>query len=836
MRHTSIIEHWLQDLRFAIRQLVRYRGYGAAAVIVPALGIAASVALFGFVDAAMIRPLPYGEPSRLFTIFGTTPDIAAGRSRGHVSYLDFQDWRERTRTLSSIAAYDVRTGFTVTTAAGPERVAGLRVTGGFFRTLGVTPLMGRDLGPEDERSSTSPAVLIWYSAWQRRFGGSPDVLGKTVTLQSPWLAAAEPHTVIGVLPADFHFPMAEHAELWAPIRGSQACWDVRSCRSLESIGRLADTASVEAATADLTSIVEQLRQEFPDPNRRAEVATAEVAKLVPLRDVMLGGVDRVLLMLLAGSLLLLVIACTNLASLVLARTDSRAREIAVRGALGASSRRLVLQFATEACVLATAAALLGVLLAFLGMRFLSSLLTADMISRMPYFQGVGFNPRLVLFAIAVAVAVAGVLTLTPLARIPAGSNRSALEDGSRGTAGTTWRRMGAPLVVAQLAVAVVLLVGAGLLGRSLYRLINVDVGFTMDHLAAVSVGPGSVRLAGANDTAETRARQGVAVARQIADRVSIVPGVQSVGYADLLPLSPGLAPSSSFWIGGRADERQLQQGWPVRRVSATVLLHAPGQTGARSLLLGRRSVGEPALDDHQRVRRPPLLPGPGSDRSVHRLRRASVAEARDRRHRRGHQGRTARDPPHPSAYVPFDQPAFALAIRLSPSTPAPSAAIRSAIREIRPDALIGDLTTMAERANRLPSTSLHRSTAWLVGGFAAIACVLSVIGLYGVVAYSVGRRTRELGVRIALGAQPRALYRLVLGEALWLACSGIALGAVCAVMAATLIREMLSDVSTWDPPTLVGAAAILFVSALVASYVPARRAASVDPVDARGDE
>ena len=568
MPHTRIIEHWLQDLRFAIRQLVRYRGYGAAAVIVPALGIAASVALFGFVDAAMIRPLPYGEPSRLFTIFGTMPDNAAGRSRGHVSYLDFQDWRARTRTLSSIAAYDVRAGFTVTTAAGPERVAGLRVTGGFFRTLGVTPLMGRDLAPEDERSSTSPAVLISYSAWQRRFGGSADVLGKTVTLQSPWLAAAEPHTVIGVLPADFHFPMAEHAELWAPIRGSQACWDVRSCRSLESVGRLADTASVEAATADLTSIVAELRQEFPDPNRRADVATGEVAKLVPLREVMLGGVDRVLLMLLAGSLLLLVIACTNLASLVLARTDSRAREIAVRGALGASSRRLVLQFASEACVLATAAALLGVLLAFLGMRFLSSLLTADMISRMPYFQGVGFNPRLVMFALAVAVAVAAVLTLTPLARIPAGSNRSALEDGSRGTAGTTWRRMGAPLVVAQLAVAVVLLVGAGLLGRSLYRLINVDVGFTMDHLAVVSVGPGSGRIAGANETAEARARQGVAAA-QIADRVSIIPGVQSVGYADLLPLSPGLAPSSSFWIGGRADERQLQQGWPVRRVSAT---------------------------------------------------------------------------------------------------------------------------------------------------------------------------------------------------------------------------------------------------------------------------
>jgi predicted permease len=831
MRHTSIIDHWLQDLRFTIRQLARYRGYGAAAIGVPALGIAASVALFGFVDAAMIKPLPYGEPSRLVTMFGARPDLAAGQSRGGVSYLDFRDWRERTRTFSSIAAYDVRAGFTVATAAGPERVPGLRVTSGFFRTLGVTLQMGRDFGPEDEGSAAPPAVLISYSAWQRRFGGSADVLGKTLTLQSPWLAGAEPHVLIGVLPADFYFPMAEHAEFWAPIRGPQGCWDVRSCRSLQAIGRLADTASLEAATADMTSVVEQLRQEFPDHHR-----TPEVAKLVPLRDVMLGGVGRVLLMLLAGSLLLLVIACTNLASLVLARTDSRAREIAVRGALGASSRRLVLQFATEAGVLATAAGVLGLWLAVLGMQFLGSLLTTEMISRMPYFQGIGLNLRLLSFGAAVAAAVAVVLTLTPLARISAASQRSGLEDGSRGTAGTTWRRMGAPLVVAQLAVAVVLLVGAGLLGRSLHRLINVDVGFTMEHLAGLSVSPGSVRIAGADDTAATRARQSAAVARQIADRIATIPGVQSVGYADLLPLGPGLAPSSSFWVVGRPDDRQRQEDWPVRRVSAQYFA-----TLQAKLLRGRAFTDEEAATGKQvlvinesAARRyfqgeDPIgqsiaFGGPSSPR---REIVGIVADIKDG---------PPETPAHPSGYVPFDQPSFALAIRLSPSTLPPAAAIRSAIREIWPGALIGALESMTERANRLPSTSLHRSTAWLVGGFAAIACVLSVIGLYGVVAYSVGRRTRELGVRIALGAQPRALYRLVLGEALWLACSGIALGAVCAVLGATLIREMLSGVSPWDPATLVSAGVILFVSALVASYVPARRAASVDPVDAlRGE-
>ena len=830
MPHLGFLEPRLQDLRFAVRQLVRYRGYGAAAVVVPALGIAATVALFGFVDAAMIKPLPYGEPSRLFTMFGTTPDLAPGRSRGQVSYLDFRDWRERNRTFSSIAAYDVRAGFTVTTAAGPERVAGLRVTSGFFRTLGVMPLMGRDFGAEDEASAV-PAVLISYSAWQRRFGGDPEVLGRTLTLQSPWLAGAEPHAVIGVLPAGFHFPMAEHAELWAAIRGSQACWDVRNCRSLEAIGRLADTASVDAAAADLTSIVQQLQRESVGHSRNAEVA-----KLVPLRDVMLGAIGRVLLMLLAGSALLLVIAAANLTSLLLARTDSRTREIAIRGALGASRRQLVQQFATEACVLATAATLVGVLLAFLGMRFLTSLLTADMVSRLPYFQSVGLTPRLLVFVVAIAAALAGVLTLTPLARIPVSGLLFGLAEGGRGVAGTSWRRLGATLVVAQLAVAVVLLVGAGLLARSLHRLINVDVGFTMTNLAAVSVNPGSPRIAGDAATLEARARQRVAAARQVADRVAVIPGVQSVGYADLLPLSPGLAPSSTFWVPGRAEERQLPQSWPVRRVSANYFstlqvrlvrgryLSEEDVTTSRLVIVVNQSAARRYFPDQDPIGQFIAFGGPDSPK---REIVGVVSDIKDG---------PPETPSHPSAYVPFDQPAFALAVRLSPSAPTPSTAIRSAIREIRPDALIGDLTTMTERANRLPSVSLNRSTAWLAGGFAALAGVLSVVGLYGVIAYSVGRRTREIGVRIALGAERRTVCHMVLREASWLAGSGIALGGVCAILAATVIRDMLFDVPTQDPVTLLGAALILFVSAVVSCYVPARRAASVDPVAAMRDE
>lgn len=439
MRHVELIEHRLQDLRFTIRQLLRYRGFAMAAIVVPALGIAGCVALFGFVDAAMIKPLPYAEPSRLVTVFGARPDLAPGQNRGAVSYLDFLDWRERNRAFTSIAAYDVRAGFTLATPTGPEPVPGLRVTAAFLRTLGVVPLIGRDFTADDEGLTSAPTVLISYDAWQSRFGGSPDVLGQTLTLRSPWLGDAEPHVVIGVLPADFHFPMAEHAEFWATIRGAQACWGIRSCRSLQAIARLTNGVSVQTASANMTSLLEQLRREYPDHHR-----SPEVAKLVPLRDIMLGDIGRVLLMLLAGSLLLLVIACTNGTSLVLARTGSRSREIAVRTALGASSSRLVLQFATEASVLAAAAAVLGVFLASVGMQLLGSLLTAEMISRMPYFQGVGFNLRLALFAVAVGAAVACVFALTPLAGISVSGTLTGLKGDTRGTAGRTWRRLGAP--------------------------------------------------------------------------------------------------------------------------------------------------------------------------------------------------------------------------------------------------------------------------------------------------------------------------------------------------------------------------------------------------------
>jgi macrolide transport system ATP-binding/permease protein len=546
---------------------------------------------------------------------------------------------------------------------------------------------------------------------------------------------------------------------------------------------------------------------------------------------MLGDVRPVLLMLLSGAGLLFLIACTNVVSLLLARSDSRTREIAVRNALGASSTRLVLQFATEALVLAGIGAVFGLILAAWGMRFLSSLLSADMISRMPYLQGIGMNLRLVAVASAVSAIAAVVFALTPLIRMSISETLAGLKEGSRGSGGRSWRRFGAHLVVAELAVAVLLLVSAGLLGKSLYRLLHVDTGFNARELAAVSVTPVTARL-GAGDAASTPpAEQPGALARLVAARVAALPGVESTGYADLLPLGPGLAPSSTFWVIGRAEEDQLKDGWPVRRISAGYfdalqarLLRGRDFTenevlSARLLMIINESAARRYFPGEDPIGRSIAF---GTAASPAREIVGIVADIKDG---------PPETPPHPSGYVPFDQPGFGLVIRTSQPEHTLFPSLTAAIHEIRSDVLVGRMTTMTERMNRLPSASLHRSTAWLVGGFAAMAFILSVVGLYGVVAYSVGQRTREIGVRIALGAQRGSVYRLVLGEATWLVGMGTALGIICAVTAATLMRRLLFGVQSWDPPTLLTAAAVLVVSALLASYIPARRAASVNPIE-----
>lgn len=821
MRGVNVIDHGMQDLRFALRQLLKNPGFACTAIFVLTLGIAATVTIFGFVDAALVRPLPYEAPSRLVHAFGSRPETVQSQGRGAVSYQDFRDWRERSRAFRSMAAYDVRAGFNLTTPHGPERVRGLRVTSGFFRTLGVAPILGREFRDDEEGPSAPATVMLSYGTWQSRFGADPAVLGRAVTLQFPWLAGGEPHVVIGVLPPEFLFPMAAEADFWATIRGQQPCWDVRSCQSLETVARLADGVSPEAASANLTAVMAQLRAEYPEDHREPAIA-----KVVALPDVMLGDIRPILLMLLGAAGLLWLIASMNGVSLILARSETRRREVSVRSALGASSRRLALQFGTEALVLAALSGALGLLLASWSMRVLTSLMSADMISRMPYFRDVGPGLRIVVFAGMLSVIVGLVLGLIPIARTSTSETLAGLKEGSRGSAGTMWRRAGAPLVVAELAIAMILLVSAGLLGKSLYRLLHVDPGFNVQQLALLSVSPVSA-ASGPPDGREQPGR----LAQQVTERVAAVPGVMSVGYADLSPLAPWFAPASTLWIPGRAENEQLKDSAPIRRVSAgyfrtlqATLLRgreftAGDLTAVRPVMIINNTASRRHFRGADPVGRSIAIGGPDSPlREIIGV----VSDIKDG---------PPESPPHPAAYVPFDQSAFTLLVRTAQAEHAVLPSIVAAVHEVQRGLLVDGQTTMTEQMNRLPSTSLNRSSAWLVGGFACVAFALGIVGLYGVVAYTVGQRTREIGVRMALGAQRRSVYRLVLGDAGRLVSLGTALGVASAVGLATLMRQVLFGVESWDPATLAVASTGLVLSALLASYLPARRAASVNPVE-----
>jgi len=797
----------MQDARCALRQLRKSPGFACTAVLMLALGICANVAVFGFVDASLIKPLPYGDPSRVVGVF----ESSASSTRSAVSYLDYVDWKRLNPIFSSIDAYALNGGFTLRTATGAEQVAGTRVSDGFFHTLGVTPPLGRDFRSGEQSPGAPRAVLVSYAAWQKRFGGTKDVLGQAVTLNGVV------NIIIGVLPRDFHFAPAGAAEFWGTLNASDACEQRRGCHNLNVVARLRDGLSVQTALAAMKSLTLQLAKQYPDTNRE------QGANVLLLSDVIVGDVRPILLVLLGGAGLLLLIAGMNVAGLLLARSESRKREIAVRGALGASRLRWISQFAAEELVLVVVASLLGVISAEWVMQLLTRLIPTDMRDSMPYLQGLGLNFRVVAFACVISLLAATLFAIIPTLRLSVSELREGLTEGSRGSTGTMWRRLGANLVVVELAIAMVLLVGAGLLGESLYRLLHVDIGLKPDHLATLQIE--------ASPSSYSKDEQAIALARQLGDRIASLPSVQSVGISNALPVSSGWG-TTWFQVVGRPNQGERNEAFN-RQVTpnyfATLqarLLHGRyfsevedvskppvaiiNQALAKQYFPGEDAVGKQVIYFGE-PQAPMQIVGVVND-----LKEAPLDTAI-----------------RPALYVPFYQHplrGFAIAVRTSqverPSFPE----LVAAIHQVGANISIFGEATMVDRINDSPAAYLHRSSAWLVGGFAALAFLLGVVGLYGVIAYSVSQRTREIGVRMALGAHRKSVYQLILKEAAWLTGAGIAGGVVCSIAVATLIRGLLFGVRSWNAPTLAAVSAMLAVSALLASYIPARRAANVDPM------
>lgn len=794
-----------RDARYALRQLRKSPGFALIAVLTLALGICASVAIFAFVDAALLKPLPYKDSPRLVALFESIP---LGL-RYHLSWPDYVDWKKLNTSFDSFDVYE-NDGFLMSTRDGAERVPGARVSDGFFRTLGVSPILGRDFRPGEGEPSEPRAALLSFSAWQHRYGGRNDVIGQTVILDD------KPTTIVGVLPADFHFAPAEPAEFWSTaLRAPRDC---RGCHSLYGVARLKDSVSFSAAFSEMRGISKQLEQQYPNSNRD------QVAYMLPLATVIVGDIRPILLVMLCGAGLLFLIASVNVASLLLVSGEARRREMAVRGALGASARRLVLQFVTEAILLVAISSALGVAAGAGVIRLLGVLVPKDMMASMPFLKDLGLNLRIVSFAAAIAGLAALFFTILPWVRLRASKLHDDLAEGTRGSAGTAWRRLGSNLVIAELAMAMILLSGGALLAKSFYYLLHTDIGMQPDKLATLQVSP--------SNSAYDKDEKALALEREVLERVSNLPGVKSASSTNRLPIGDADF-TSQFVIVGR-PEPPTPQEVTYRIVSSRFF-----ETLQARLLRGRFfTEEEDSTKPHVALLNLAMVHQLfGDEDPVGKQLNYRGAPAASAMQvigivddiKEGQLDMMLR----PAIYVPFNQhplPFFSLIVRTAQAPDAVLPEIAGLIHQVDPSLATFDGTTMRSKIYDSPSAYLHRSSASLVGGFALLALLLGAIGLYGVVAYSVAQRTREIGVRMALGAQRASVYSLVLKEAGWLVSFGILAGVLFSLVVSRLIQTLLFGVRAWDVPTLLAVAGILSIAALLATYLPARRAANVDPM------
>ena len=808
-RTIPFLETLVQDIRYALRQLRRSPGFTVTAVLMLALGIGASIAIFAFVDAALLKPLPYADPTRLADV----AERGVAFPRSNLSYQDFRDWQRMNKVFSSLQAY-TGGGYLFATPSGVEPVPAARVTDGFFRTLGIRPMLGRDFYVGEDQPNAPATTILAYGTWQRRFGGRKDVIGQTINL------SGTPTTIIGVLPEDFQFAPRGNAEFFSTVHEITNCEKRRSCHNLFAIGRLKDGVSFETAQTEMAAIAKQLEIQYPDSNRD------QGAHIAPLSELIVGTIRPILLVLLAGACLLLVIACVNVASLLLVRSESRRREFAVRGALGASPLRLVRQFITEGFVLVSAGTLTGLAVGYLAMRLLLSLVSKDMLASMPYLGRLTLNSHVLGFAAVIALLAAAIFSLTPVLRLPTAAMREALNDGDRGSAGTFWRRLGANLVILELTIAVVLLVGAGLLGKSFYRLLHVDLAFEPSNLSTLYISLPTTSYKKDEDL--------IVITRKIIDSASSLPGVTSVAATSVLPVNGN---GNTDWIRvvghpfhgehNEVNERDVSVDY-FKTIQAH-LLRGRIFNEQEDRTRPRVAVINKAFAEKYFPGEDPIGKKYGSGDLNHDSIKEVIGIV-DNIRESSLDGEI-----WPAEYKPYNQDSdtfFALVARTSGNDKSLLPALNSAVHQVDPGVGTTDPQTMQQRIGSSQTAYLHRSAAWLVGGFAALALLLGVVGLYGVIAYSVSQRTREIGVRMALGAQRGTVYQLILREASVLTTLGITAGIVCALLASTLLRGLLFQIRTWDISTIALVAVVLGAAALLASYIPARRAASINPVEA----
>jgi len=806
----------LQDLRYGIRMLRTHPGFTLIAILTLALGIGANTTIFSVINAIWLRPLLYPEAERLALVTHRSTKQGGNFELTPASYLDL---RQQSKSFEQLAAY-VSQDFNLTGAGEPERLRGQLVSAALFPLLKVPPGAGRVFTEADDRAGAERVVVLSHQLWQRRFGAQASIIGNTLRLDD------QSYTVVGVMPPGFDFPNKE-TELWAPIAFDASAADDRGSYYLSGIARLNPGATLEQAQSELDVIARNLTRAFPQSNTNLGFS------VVSLHESLVSGFKQALLVLLGAVAFVLLIACVNVANLLLARAAAREKELAVRAALGAGRQRLLRQLLTESTLLALCGGAMGLLLAVWGVKALK-LISPEGPGTIPRLDEVNLDWRVLGFTLGVSCLTGVVFGLAPALQISKPDLQHTLKEGGRGFVGARGHRLRGLLVITEIALSLVLAIGAGLLIRSFVRLQNVDVGFNPEHLLTLRV-----------ELSDSKAQDVTRISnfyQQVIDRVQALPGVEAVGVANAAPiLTPGIR--SAIVMEDKPDPPPGQPQLANNRVVSPDyfrtlgvpllkgrLLSAQDNTQAPLVVvinqaLARRYWGEEdpvgkRLKLGVHASNTPWLTVVGVVGSIRQV--------------------GLNSDPFPEFYVPFTQAPQrwarprVLFIRAKSDLLSLVAAVKDQIWAVDKDQTIWAVRTMEEILAR--SLAPRRFNLLLVGAFAALALVLASVGIYGVISYAVSQRTREIGIRMALGAEPRAVLQMVVRQGMSLTLVGVALGLVAALALTRVMKGLLFSVSTTDPATFALITLLLVVVALIASYIPARRATKVDPLVALRQE
>jgi putative ABC transport system permease protein len=811
-----------QDIRYGWRMLRRSPGFAVVAILTLAIGIGANAAMFSVINTVLLKPLPFQHASRVVFIWETDPN--RNIARGVASPAEVLDWRDLSKSFAEISAWRAWY-YNLTGTNEPEQLIGGTASGNFFRMLGVSPILGRDFSPEDEQRGHDQVVIINYGLWQRRFGGDPGIVGRSI------LVDEKPLVVIGILPSGFTlFGNSREIDMWMPFAFDRAQLN-REDHSVTVLARLRDGVSLSQAQAEMETVFAQLKTQFPGIDQQNGV------RLVPFRDDLSRNLRTGLFILFCAVAVVLLIACANIASLMLARAASREREIAVRASLGAGRRRIMRQLLTESALLALIGGALGIVFAYGGLHLLRAAFPpGGGYGEIPHSEWLRIDWTVLGFTAAISLITGLLFGLAPAIQISRSELYESLKEGSRGsTAGRRSQLTRSSLVVSEVAFSLLLLVGAGLLLRSFYRLMSDDLGFNPDHVLTAQVW-----------LPESRYPSGTPVInfyQQTIDRLGAIPGVASASAVDFLPLS-GWGDFCNFDIVGRpvapADQPDTAQyrvaDWRYLRTMGIHIKQGRDFTSAdgpdsQGVVILSESLVRRYWPNENPIGKQLRLKFPAAKNAWQPLARDSwltivgvVGDVRELEWTEDKGGKL---------YLPYSQNSsriMRLVVRSGIDPAQLTSAMRQAVESVDSSQPITEIRTMDGMLSA--ALSQRRLNMSLLVIFAAIATILAAIGIYGLMAYAVTMRVHEIGIRMALGAEPGDVLKMVVSDGMKLAALGLVIGIVGAAFLTRYLESQLYGIKTSDPFTFVGVALGLALVAAAACYFPARRATKIDPLSA----